>query len=49
MMETGFGRHASTYVPLKPACQVMQGHPEKNGLLNFLCDQSEMYGIMQSS
>ena len=35
--------------PWQGACKVMQGHPEKNGLLNFLCDQSEKYGIMQRS
>ena len=29
-----------------PVRKVMQGHPEKNGLSNFLCDQSKMYGIM---
>ena len=27
-------------------CKVMQGHPEKKGLLHFLCDQSKNYGIM---
>ena len=44
MLETeDFGDIPSTYMPLK---RVMQGQPEKNGLLNFLCDQSEKYGIM---
>ena len=44
MLETeDLGDIASAYMP----CKVMQGHPEKkNGLLNFLCDQSERYGVM---
>ena len=29
-----------------PVRKEMQGHPEKNGVSNFLCDQSKMYGIM---
>ena len=35
--------------PSNGAYKVMQGHPEKNRLLNFLCDQSEKHGIMWSS
>ena len=48
MLETeDFGDIASAYIcPWNGACKVMQGHPEKNGLLNFLCDQSEKCGIM---